>query len=80
MTHRRGDVASAVGSTSPSKSYPQSMTTRDEVDQIRKRVQEFAPDESESAMAKLMQILNHRDDAVWEAITALADALDAKGQ
>jgi hypothetical protein len=56
------------------------MTTRDEVDQIRKRVQEFAPDESESAMARLMQILNHRDDAVWEAITALADALDAKSR
>ena len=79
--HRRGsESAAAVGSTSATTSYPQSMTTRDEVDQIRKRVQEFAPDESESAMARLMQILNHRDDAVWEAITALADALDAKSQ
>ena len=31
-------------------------------------------------MAKLMQILNHRDDALWEAITAVADALDVKRQ
>ena len=55
-------------------------TTTDQVEQIRKRLQEFAPDESASAMAKLMQILNHRDDALWEAIAALADALDAKSQ
>jgi hypothetical protein len=55
-------------------------TTREQVEQIRVRLQEFAPDESASAMAKLMQILNHRDDALWEAITTIADALDAKSQ
>ena len=55
-------------------------TTREQVETIRKRLQEFAPDESASAMAKLMEILNHRDDALWEAITAVAAALDAKSQ
>ncbi len=31
-------------------------------------------------MANLMQILNQRDDAIWEAITAVAAALDVKSQ
>jgi len=55
-------------------------TTSEQVEQIRKRRQKFVPDESASAMAKFMQILNQRDDAIWEAITAVAAALDVKSQ